>query len=320
MTTKQLLALAALILTAACQQETPGHQGWIEADTLFVGAEDVGRIEAVFVAEGDDVAAGAPLFALDDPERRAAVEAARAAVEEARARLDMLEASRSRPEEISVLESKLREAQASLDHSIIELRRQRDLVARNVASQSQLDVARAAYDRDMASVAAAREEIVVAGLAARDEEIAGARASLDRSLATLAEAEARLARLRVAAPAAGRIERLYYRSGEVVPQGRVVVGLLPPENVKVRFFVAQDEVAGIRIGQRLAVTCDGCPGGLEATVSFIAPRAEFTPPVVYTPEERAKLVFKVEARPDRPEVFRIGQPVVVVPLPPGSAS
>ncbi|HEY0300812.1 MAG TPA: efflux RND transporter periplasmic adaptor subunit [Rhizomicrobium sp.] len=138
-----------------------------------------------------------------------------------------------------------------------------------------------------------------------------ARASLTQAQANLDAAQTRLSRRRAHSPDAGSIEEVYFRSGETAPPGRPVVALLPPANLKIRFFAPETELATIKIGQAVTVTCDACAPGLGARVTFIARSAEYTPPVSYSLEERAKLVYLIEARPDEPDKFRVGQPVSV---------
>lgn len=138
-----------------------------------------------------------------------------------------------------------------------------------------------------------------------------ARANLEQAQANLAWSQTRLGRRRAHAPAGGSIEEVYFRPGETAPVGRPVIALLPPSNLKVRFYAPETEVAAVSIGQSVTVTCDACPSGLTAKVTFIARSTEYTPPVIYSMEERAKLVFLIEARPDDPEKFRVGQPVSV---------
>jgi HlyD family secretion protein len=305
------LLLGLSLLLGSCEEGAARYQGWVEADTLFIGAEDALRIARLDVAEGDVVEKGAVLFTLEAPTQAAEVETARAAVAEATARLARLEAMQQRPEEIAVLEAQQRQAKAALDLSTAELARQRELVARNVAARARLEEAEANFQRDRSALEAVSQQVLNAQLPARDEDIAAARSGLAQQRSALEAAEARMRRTELRAPAAGRIERIYYRPGEVVPMGRPVLGLLPPENLKLRFFVPEARVPAIRVGAMVAASCDGCPDGLQARVTFIAPRAEFAPPVVYTLEERAKLVFKVEARPHRPDVFRVGQPITV---------
>jgi HlyD family secretion protein len=140
-------------------------------------------------------------------------------------------------------------------------------------------------------------------------------AALQQAKANLEWTKTRLERRRALSPADGTIEEVYYRPGETVQPARPVIALLPPPNLKLRFFAPQALLPSIKYGQVVNVSCDGCETGLTASVSFIAKSAEFTPPVIYSQEERAKLVFLIEARPAQPEKLRVGQPVTVV-LPP----
>jgi HlyD family secretion protein len=138
-----------------------------------------------------------------------------------------------------------------------------------------------------------------------------AEAALRQAKANLAWSETRLGRRNAYSPADGTIQQVYYRPGETVAAGKPVVALLPPQNIKFRFFAPEPLLPEIKYGETVTVSCDGCEKGLTAKVSFIARSAEFTPPVIYSLDERAKLVFLIEARPVEPEKFRVGQPVTV---------
>jgi HlyD family secretion protein len=147
---------------------------------------------------------------------------------------------------------------------------------------------------------------------------AGTQKDYDAAQATLRDAQARfnsaqtrLSRRSVFSPVSGTVEEVYYRPGEMVPADRPVLALLPPGNIKVRFFVPEAVLPHIAYGDTVKVACDGCAGGLTARVSFIAKQSEYTPPVIYSREERARLVFLIEARPDKPAALRVGQPVDV---------
>ncbi|MBV8791174.1 MAG: efflux RND transporter periplasmic adaptor subunit [Pseudolabrys sp.] len=168
--------------------------------------------------------------------------------------------------------------------------------------QAALTTAKQAYDR-------AQELLKTA--AGTQKALDDADAALRQAKANLDWSQTRLARRRAVSPDVGTIQQVYFRQGETVPAGRPVVSLLPPKNLKIRFFAPQAMLPQIKIGQSIGVSCDGCDKNLMATVSFIAGSAEFTPPVIYSLEERAKLVFLVEARPDDPEKFRVGQPISV---------
>jgi HlyD family secretion protein len=135
--------------------------------------------------------------------------------------------------------------------------------------------------------------------------------SLRTAEARLNSAQTRLARRRVFSPVAGTVQQIYFRQGEIVAAGRPALALLPPGNIKLRFFVAEAKLPQIALGNTVRISCDGCAGELTARVSFISGAAEYTPPVIYSSEERSKLVFLIEARPDQPERLRVGQPVSI---------
>ncbi len=138
-----------------------------------------------------------------------------------------------------------------------------------------------------------------------------AEAALRTAEARLNSARTRLDRRRVASPVAGSVQEIYFRVGEMVQAGRPIVSLMPPENTRVRFFVPQAVLPQVKIGDTVAVGCDGCSAGMTARINFISAQAEFTPPIIYSLEERARLVFRIEAIPDQPQALRVGQPVSV---------
>lgn len=156
-----------------------------------------------------------------------------------------------------------------------------------------------------------RAKQLVATAVGTQKALEDAEAALRTAEARVNSARTRLTRRRALSPEDGTIQQVYYRPGETVPAGRPVVSLLPPRNVKIRFFVPEPELPRVKAGATVRVQCDGCDGGLTAKISFIARSAEYTPPVIYSLEERAKLVFMIEARPEAPEKFRVGQPVSV---------
>jgi HlyD family secretion protein len=157
----------------------------------------------------------------------------------------------------------------------------------------------------------ARAKQLLATNAGTQKNFDDADAALRQAKANLDWSKTRLARRRGLSPADGAIQEIYYRPGETVPPGRAVLSLLPPGNLKLRFFAPEALLPAIKYGETVAVSCDGCDKGLTAKVTFIAKSAEYTPPVIYSREERAKLVFLIEARPAQPEKFRVGQPVTV---------
>ena len=239
------LVLAGLLLAGCNGAGDPGVQGWVEAEMLFVGPDDPGRVETLAVREGDKVEQGVPLFSVDDALQQADVA----------------------------------QVTATVTNMQRNVERARELLKTSAGTQK-------AYDDAQQAV--------------REAE------------ARLNSAKTRLGRRKVASPATGTIQQIYFRPGEMVPAGRPVVALLPPGNVKIRFFVAEALLPTISLGDTVTVRCDGCAPDLAARVSFISRTAEYTPPVIYSLEERAKLVFLIEARPQHPENLRVGQPVSVL--------
>ena len=143
----------------------------------------------------------------------------------------------------------------------------------------------------------------------RDFDVA--QAAYRQADAQLAAAKTRLDRRKLASPIEGMIQQIYFRPGETVPPSRPIIAVLPPGNIKVRFFVPETILARIAIGNEVRVTCDGCPNNITAPITFISRNVEFTPPVIYSQEERSKLVYLVEARPAETGMLRVGQPVTV---------
>jgi HlyD family secretion protein len=197
--------------------------------------------------------------------------------------------------------------------SAVQLNRDRQLVAQGFISKDKLDASRTAQQRDAAHVAELRDQLKTAQLASREDQIRAQAAEVDAARAALAQSEWRLKQKSVAAAKAGLVFDTLYVEGEWVPAGSPVVSVLPPGNVKVRFFVPENAVGSLKPGQAVEVRCDGCGQPVSAFVSYISPQPEFTPPVIYSNETRAKLVFMIEARPGPEEGVRLrpGQPVEV---------
>jgi HlyD family secretion protein len=240
-----VLALAATLVLAGCNDgKEPAFQGWMEAELIFVGPDETGRIETLSVREGDHVEQRSPLFTVDADLQGA---------------------------DVAMQEAAVKNAQIAYD-------RARDLLRTQSGTQRAFDEAEAA---------------------------------LRTAQARLNSAQTRLTRRKMFSPVAGSVQQIYYRVGELVPAGKPIVALLPPANLKVRFFVPEAMLPKLSIGEPVTISCDGCDKGLVAKISFIARSSEFTPPVIYSVEERSKLVFLIEARPERPERLRVGQPVSV---------
>jgi HlyD family secretion protein len=309
-----LTAIASVGMLAGCSKTQPNSvQGYVEGEFVYVASPLAGALEALHVRRGAQVKAGDPLFALDSaPERTARDEVERRL---AQARATLADAKKGkRPSEIAAIEAQLRQARAALRLSESEFARQQALMGiPGATAELEYDRARSARDRDRQRVAELEAELKTAQLGSRTDLVAAAEANVRAQEAALARAEWELSQKRQTAPRAGLVIDTLYREGEWVLAGRPVVVLLPPENIKVRAFVSEIQLGAIHIGDPVQVTVDGSAQGFAGTVSFISPRAEYTPPVIYSRESRSKLVFMVEAGFDRDTASNLhpGQPVDV---------
>jgi HlyD family secretion protein len=293
------MALAGVLYWQMTRQKTEAGAvflGYVEGETLYLGPVEGERLARLDVDIGAHVEAGAPLFALSTEllERQRAEAAARLAQLEAQ--LGNLRASLNRPQQVAVLHAALARAEAALTLSRADYERQRVLFAEKHIAKAALDRAAMARARDEAAVDEARRQIEAAELPGRAQEIDAAQAAVAQARAARDALDIRIARQTVRAPVAGVVQDVFFHPGEAINAGQPVVALLPPDNRKLRFYAPQATLAGLRAGDPLAVSCDGCPSDLSARISFIANREEYTPPVIFSDAERAKLVFRVEAR------------------------
>lgn len=305
------VAVVSLGLAACSNGPADTFQGYGEGEYVYVASPYAGRLERLDVARGAQVAAGATLFVLEHAVEQAAVDAAEAKVKSADAVIANLVGAKRKPE-LDALRAQIESAAAALKLAKTQLDQQERLRARGYVSQEALDVARTNYERDAAQLAQMEAQLRAGLLSVgRQAEIDAARANLEAARADLAQAKVRLDQKTAVAPAAGLVQDTFFREGEWVPAGSPVVSLLPPGNIKVRFFVPETVVGKLRVGDRVMISCDGCAAPIAARISFVSPQAEYTPPVIYSRESRAKLVFMIEARPDPADARRLhpGQPM-----------
>lgn len=315
---RRCAAAFSLVLLAACgpRGERP-LQGYIEGEYVRVGPQFAGTLQQLSVQRGDQVVAGTPLFVLERDNEIAAQRQAEEQLRSALARLENIKTGK-RPPEVETVAEQLRQAQASRELSAANLKRQESLFRSGFISDSALDDARTKLKSDDALVAQLKASVQTANLPGRPDEIRAAQADAGAARQGLAQSDWHLAQRAVVASQAARVDDTYYVVGDFVPAGSPVVSLLPPANVKIRVYVPEPILGRLRRGQTLSVDCDSCGGPISATISFIADRAEFTPPVLYSKDNRAKLVYLVEARPAPDIAARLnpGQPVDVTLPPP----
>jgi HlyD family secretion protein len=308
-------ALITLLLLVACQkQDNGGLQGYIEGEFVLLASPYAGQLQKLHVRRGDEVQAGRPMFALEQEAERAQRLEAEERLRSAQERLVNLQVPRRAPE-IEALREQVRQAKAARELSVSQLKRQERLYKDGFIAQPQYDEARSALERDTARVAETEAQLKTGRMPiGRDPERKGAEREVEAARAVLAQAQWRMDQKSVASPASGRVQDTFFVEGEWVPAGRPVASLLPPGNVKARFFVDEKALGGLQPGRAVEIRCDGCPAPLAAKVTYISSQAEYTPPVLYSKESRGKLLFLVEARPSPEDgaKLRPGQPVDVI--------
>jgi len=308
----RLGAAAIALALAACSKPEPPLQGYVEGEYVRVAAPFAGTLVALAAERGRQVEVGAPLFVLESESEDAAKREAEQNVRKAEAQAENLRKG-PRQSEVATSKAQLLQAETTAAFSEKEWRRQLDLVARGFVSRSAADSAKTARDRDHDKVVELRNALATVESGSRPDEIRAAEAEAAAAKQSLAQADWKLRQKSVASSVAGVVVDTLFVRGEWVPAGAPVVSLLPPANVKARFFVPEAKLGAVKVGQGVKLACDGCGAPIDATVTFIAPQAEFTPPVIYSKDNRAKLVFLVEARPSAGEAPRLhpGQPVDV---------
>ena len=310
-TTAPFVGVACML--AACQPAPSAvYPGYAEGEYVRLAAPFAGSLTTLNVKRGDQVAANAPLFALEQENERAARAEAAARLMRAQAQLNNLGTGK-RPDEIAAIRAQLAQADAAQKLSASELARTEPLVVAKFLSPTKLDEARSALERDRARVSELSSQLKVAQLAGRPDEIAAAAAEVKAANELLVQADWKLAQKSQRAPMAAVVVDTLYTRGEWVQAGAPVVSLLPPENIKVRFFIPEKLLSAIKIGQTVQVACDGCAAPLTAAITFVSPQAEYTAPLIYSKENRASLVFLIEARPKAEDAVKLhpGQPVEV---------
>ena len=306
------LALASAMLCACSGEKPSSYQGYVEGEYVYVASPVGGRLERLLVQRGQTIEAKTPLFELESDEETAAKRQAEEQLKAAQAQLADLRLGKRNPE-LDVAQAQLAQALAAEEQAAQQLKRDEAQFQAGGIARAQLEDSRANHAIKSARVRELSGQLEVSRLPAREDQIRAQNAQVAAARAASSQSAWRLDQKRVAATQSGLVVDTLYREGEWVQPGSPVVRMLPPNNVKVRFFVPEAVAGGLKPGRKVALRCDGCEAEVSATVSYISPEAEFTPPVIYSNETRAKLVFLAEARPslDSAQRLRPGQPVSV---------
>ncbi len=286
------------------------YSGYIEGSFVFASPTTTGRVEEIHVTEGQVIAAGALLFVQDRVQLTAAVAAAKAQLRVAEAQLANI-GSGAREEELAVVRAELDQARVTLELAEKTLERSRQLVADNIIAQTRLDQDLSAQATANAQVRRLEAELTAMELPARAEELVAARASVEAAEAEVERIQSDLDARTVSAPVAGLVEKVFFEPGEVATAGTPVVSILPENALTIRFYVRESERSALSVGDLFTMTCDGCPTDYTATLTRIDADPQFSPPIIYSREERARMVFRAEAETMEDIPLLPGQPVTL---------
>lgn len=302
------------LLAGCAQRSATVYDGYVEGEYVYLASSQPGQLQRLSVARGDSVGSDAPVFQLEATNETAEVAQARRQLQAAQAQESDLMVGK-RKAELDVIRAQLAQARADATHASTQLQRDEQQYKDGGVAKSQLDDSRSLAASTAAHVQELASQLEVARLPGRGDQIRAQTATAQAAQAALAQAQWKLDQKDVRAPQAGLVFDTMYRPGEWVPAGSPVVRMLPPGNVKVRFYVPETAVGALTRGRRVSIHCDGCAGEMPASVTFVSDQAEYTPPVIYSNERREQLVFLVEARPAAADALKLhpGQPVEVRP-------
>jgi membrane fusion protein YbhG len=315
MRSKHLAVLSALTLTLAATACGDGRDngrihasGHIEATQVRLAAKVGGSLLEAPLQEGDTVHAGDLVARLDTADAEHELARARAEAEAADARLRLL-LKGTRVEDLNRAEQQLAQAQAELDSANRDLERLEGLAKRGTATEKARDDARTRKEVAQRQVSGLRAELDKLTAGPRREEIEAARAQRAAAAAAVAGIQQRISEATVVAPRDGVITNRIGEPGEVLPPGAPIAVLTDLAHPWLNAYVDEPSLSRIKLGDSVEVRADGQPKPFVGKVSYISPAAEFTPKNVQTPEERAKLVFKVKVALDNASgVFKPGMP------------
>lgn len=308
---KILFALSILALAiTGCSDKNKSTQGYIEGRYTYISSSASGSLDQLFVKRGDVVKSGQPLFILDQQPESSDLEAANQRLAQEQQTLQNLQKG-GRSTIIDSIVAQREQAAANLVFAEQTLKRYQKLYKSGAIARSDVDQAEATYKNYLKKVSEINSNLAEAKLGARTNEIMAQQAIVETAKANVAKANWALSQKTQVAPKDSTVFDTLFTVGEKVSQGDPVVSLLVPSDVYLVFFVPENLLSQIKLGENVSFKCDSCNKPYTAKIDFISPEAEYTPPVIYSEMSREKLVYRVEAILDTnvSETLHPGQPV-----------
>lgn len=308
-----LISLGIFFILNGCQKKSESvYQGYAEGEFVNISSSQSGTLDKLFIKRGEEVPKDANLFALECRNEVFAVQQTASELSAALATLNDYKKG-SRPEEIRIIQAQLSAAVANADNAKQQADRNTQLYYSHAVSQEQFDNSVALKKSTSAKLQELHNTLSAARLSKRSDQITAQEARIGQLQAVLAQAQWKLNEKALKSRGNALVFDTLYHEGEWVPSGGIVVRLLPPENIKIRFFVPQAISEQLSINHKATIVSRSDGKKIPAHVTYISTEAEYTPPIIYSNETKDQLTYMIEAYPDTADAVYLhpGQPVEV---------
>lgn len=306
-----LIFLSGLLISCG-SDSSKNYHGYVEEDAVYLTSSRSGILKERFVNRGQFVDKGSKLFRLDSNPEALVLRLRQAELSQAKEILQDLIKPKRRPE-IGSIQAQIEQIDAQLKLAQIRVNRYAKLYKRNATEKDTLDAAIARHEQLEHRKSELKANLALAKLGSREDQIKAQQETVNALTASVENAAWQLSQKTVYAPKSGYILDTFFEEGEFV-NDKPVLALLSLEDIRIEFFIPVDKLDDVYLNQIIYFTCMGCKDQYKANISYISPEAEYLPPLVYSRENRDKLVFRVKAKPNKPGRFKPGQPVTITTI------
>lgn len=305
-----ILIVIAILFMTFYPSKSESLPGYIEANLTYISPQVSGKLKSLNVERGEQIKAGQQLFTLDGEYYTYALESAQKNIQANMASYQNL-LTGARAPEIAEIEANIAQAQAKVDYLEENYARSEALLETNLISKQEHQLNYSQLLQAQSELTQLQASLTKAKLPARNQQIMNAEALSQASIDEAKQAKWYVEQTEVSSPIEAIVFDTYYWPSEIVSANQPVVSLLVPGQVKMIFFVTETELSQVSLNKKVAFSIDGNDKKMSATIRYIADKAEYTPPVIYSDASRKDLVYKVEAKINNGSDWHPGQPVSV---------
>lgn len=308
-----LFALVILCLILFIYKKThQAHwiQGYIEGYFRYIASPLGGRLEKLPVDRGDHVEAKQLLFVLEAEPEKGEYLSAKEEVSEAKAKLDDIKKGQ-RQTQLDGIKAQIKQAEIKLRLADLRLTRSKKLAEAKLLAKDSLDQALTDYEAAQQELKHFQSNLAEAEKGGRIDAIHAAEDAVNIEEGHLEQVEWKLNQKTQKSPYTAYIYDTYFSEGEYVPAGKPVVSMIAPQDLRIVFFVAANQLGKIKLGQKIEITCESCKETYPAKIVYVAQQAEYTPPVIYSRDNNDKIIFRIQGAFTGKTYLHPGQPVLV---------